>query len=170
MNEPIEPSAHDDLYREVLLDHHRRPRGQRPIARVDAMAQGRNASCGDELSVELELEGETIRDVAVRCRGCAISVAAGSMLAELVRGRSRQEARGVARGLQRLLRGEAPDPELELGDLEALAGVRRFPARIKCAALSGVTLLAALEERAERDPEPATEPGPQQVGSGGRHG
>jgi nitrogen fixation NifU-like protein len=155
------------LYREVVLDHHRDPRGAHPLERVDAESHGTNPVCGDDVTVQLALDGERIEDVGVCSQGCAISVASGSMLAELLVGRSQAEAERIAHALQRLLRGESERLRLDasagaeherdlgslsamdadLGDLEALAGVRQFPARIKCAALPWVTLLDALGAR-----------------------
>jgi nitrogen fixation NifU-like protein len=160
----------DALYREVVLDHHRNPRGCHDVARIDARAEGYNPSCGDEVEVQLELTDGRISDVGVRSRGCAISVASGSMLAELLEGRSLAQAARITAALQRMLRGEteglvldesekagagsvgdsdrrapAVREEDDFEDLEALAGVRQLPARIKCAALPWMTLLEALD-------------------------
>lgn len=149
----------DSLYREVVLDHHRDPRGRHPVRRVDARAHGHNPVCGDDVTLELELDGERVADVSVQSQGCAISVASGSMLAELLVGRTAIQAAALARSLQALLRGESDTVELppegagadtvDIGDLEALVGVRQFPARIKCAALPWLTLLEALATRLE---------------------
>lgn len=139
----------DELYREVILDHHRHPRGRRPLAHADLEASGLNPSCGDEVTLQLELDGDRIADVAVLGRGCAVSTASGSMLAEIVRGRTLDEAREIAERFKDLMHGaEVPD-EVDLGDLEALTGVRKFPVRIKCALLPWVTLLDDALARAE---------------------
>jgi nitrogen fixation NifU-like protein len=140
--EPI-PAA-DSLYREVILDHHRHPRGAAPLSHPDAHSSGRNPACGDSVLLEVRLDGQRITDVAVLSEGCAISRASGSMLAEQVRGRTREEARRLAEAFRATLRGAAPDPGVDLGDLEALEGVSKFPARIKCALLPWVTLAEAL--------------------------
>lgn len=149
----------DALYREVVLDHHRDPRGNHPVARVDAQAEGLNPACGDEVTVQLELAADRIADVGVCSRGCAISVASGSMLAELLEGASVKDAERLAHALQRMLRGETEGLELDtaddLGDLEALGGVRQFPARIKCAALPWMALLEALRQPVGREGAPA---------------
>lgn len=134
----------DEIYREVVLDHHRNPRGKHKIDRVDAQAQGVNPSCGDELSLTLQLEGEEIVDIGVESRGCAVSVAAGSMLAELLRGRSTSEARQLIAAFKQLMHGEDPPSGVDLGDMAALEGVKQFPMRIKCALLPHVTFLDAL--------------------------
>ena len=87
----------DDLYREVILDHHRRPRGHEPLAQpADARAEGKNPSCGDELTLELACRDGAIIGAHVECRGCAIATASGSILAELVPGRTPAQARELA--------------------------------------------------------------------------
>jgi nitrogen fixation NifU-like protein len=140
----------DDLYREVLLDHYHDPRGRDPITGVTATASGDNPLCGDECDVRVRLAGDRIEAVQVEGRGCAISVAAGSILAELVEGLTVDDARSLTEALRGLLRGEPVPDDLDLGDLEALAGVQRFPMRVKCAMLPWVTLVQALVEAGER--------------------
>lgn len=134
----------DDLYREVVLDHHRRPRGREPLARVDASARGFNPVCGDEVEVRVTVEGARLAAVQVAGRGCAICTASGSMLAELARGQALPDARRLADGFRDLMHGRVPPPGVDLGDLEALAGVARFPVRVKCAMLPWVTFEDAL--------------------------
>ncbi len=141
--------ALDQLYREVILDHHRHPRGRHDIGRVDVEASGLNPSCGDEVTLQLQVENDRITDVAVIGRGCAVSTASGSILAELVKGHTVEEARQIAEIFKRMMHGEDPPAEADLGDLEALTGVRQFPVRIKCALLPWVTLLDAAVARAE---------------------
>jgi len=140
----------DQLYREVILDHHRHPRGRHQVERVDVEASGLNPSCGDEVTLQFELDGERIVDVAVIGRGCAVSTASGSMLAELVKGRTIEEARRIAELFKRVMHGDETPHEVDLGDLEALTGVRQFPVRIKCALLPWVTLLDAIVAASER--------------------
>jgi nitrogen fixation NifU-like protein len=134
----------DSLYREVVLDHHRHPRGRKTLDRVDAEASGVNPACGDEVRLQLKLDGERIDDAAVLSRGCAISTASGSMLAEMITGLTLDEARRVADVFKGVMHGQAAPQEVDLGDLEALTGVRKFPVRIKCALLAWVTLLDAM--------------------------
>jgi nitrogen fixation NifU-like protein len=142
--EPVQ----DELYREVVLDHHRRPRGRAPLARVDASARGLNPVCGDEVELRLTLDGDEVAGVQVSGRGCAICTASGSMLAELVPGQSVGEVLAVADGFRALMHGRDLPAAIDLGDLEALAGVSRFPVRVKCAMLPWVTLENALLPRA----------------------
>ena len=134
----------DDLYREVVLDHYRSPRGRDPLPAPDVQQEGFNPICGDEVHVALEMDNCSVRNCEVRCRGCAISVASGSMLAELLPGRSCEECEQIGEAFRAMLHGEAPPPGLDLGDLDALHGVAKFPVRIKCAMLPWMTLREAL--------------------------
>ncbi|MGQ9591069.1 MAG: Fe-S cluster assembly sulfur transfer protein SufU [Planctomycetota bacterium] len=143
-----------DLYREVILDHYHRPRGRKELACPDVTEEGQNPLCGDEVRVSLQFEGDVVKDVAVTGRGCAISTAAGSMLAEILPGKSREEVELLAEFVKRMMRGEVDPGELDVGDLDALAGVRQFPVRVKCALLAWVTLAEALASwRAKKEAE-----------------
>lgn len=136
----------DDMYREVILDHYRSPRGRKPIKREDILTDGHNPSCGDEIEVSAEIENGILKDVHVDCKGCAISVASGSMLAEAVKGRPFEEVLRLAEAVKRMLKGEEDvDLPPEFEDIEALKGVRQFPVRVKCALLSWVTLIEGLK-------------------------
>lgn len=134
----------DSLYREVVLDHHRSPRGARPLDRFDVQASGKNPSCGDEVTLQIRFDGDRIEAVGVLCQGCAISTASGSMMAELIEGLAVAEAEQVADRFKAVMQGGAFPVDLDLGDLEALEGVKQFPVRIKCALLPWVTLLDAI--------------------------
>ncbi len=136
--------ALDELYREVVLDHHRRPRGRTPLARVDARAHGFNPVCGDEVRLAVALDGERIAGVEVQGRGCAICTASGSIMAELVPGRTGAEADALAETCRGVMHGTPAPEDADIGDLEALEGVRKFPVRVKCAMLPWVTLADAL--------------------------
>ncbi len=138
----------DDLYREVVLDHYRSPRGRDPLPAPDVQREGFNPICGDEVHVALEMDDCSVRNCQVRCRGCAISVASGSMLAELLPGRTCEECEVLGEAFRAMLHGEAPPPGLDMGDLEALHGVAKFPVRIKCAMLPWMTLRDALRSYA----------------------
>jgi nitrogen fixation NifU-like protein len=136
-----------DLYRDILMEHYRFPRGKKDLPRADISNEGHNPTCGDDIEIKVSLDGDKVKDVSVNCAGCAISVASGSMLAEIIEGKSIDEVKKIARVVKALLKGEAIEEEIELGDLEALRGVRKFPVRIKCALLSWTTLIDALEAR-----------------------
>jgi len=139
-------SSLDDMYREVILDHYRAPRGRKPLEKANVSSDGTNPSCGDEISMSAQIEDGILKDVHVDCKGCAISVASGSMLAESVKGRSYREVLKLAEQVKKMLKGEA-DFELpeEWEDIEALKGVRNFPVRVKCALLAWVALIEGLK-------------------------
>jgi nitrogen fixation NifU-like protein len=134
-----------DLYRDVILDHNKRPRNFGRLAPPAHAARGHNPLCGDQLTVYAALDGEVVRDLSFEGAGCAISVASASLMTEAVKGKTRAEVAhlyGVVHDL--LTRADAPVPP-ELGKLAALSGVREFPVRVKCASLCWHTLNAALE-------------------------
>lgn len=146
----------DDMYREIIMDHFRAPRGKNPLPRVDIKSAGNNPSCGDELDMEVALDGDIIQDIHVGCRGCAISVASGSMLAEIVKGKTLTDAKRIVELVRQLLKGEEIDIPDDLGDLDALAGVRQFPVRIKCALLAWMTFIDGLDNHQTGDAKPST--------------
>jgi len=134
----------DDLYREVVLDHYRHPRGRKKLSHADVSVEGFNPTCGDHVQVALEVENGTIREAQVECQGCSISVASGSMMAELMVGKSKEDVDRLAESFKAMMHGRDPEAGLDLGDLEALEGVRQFPVRIKCALLAWTTVQEAL--------------------------
>ena len=137
----------DELYRDLILDHYRAPRGKDPLVRIDGRAEGTNPLCGDEADVAVEVgDAGRIAGVHVDGRGCAISVSSGSILHDLVVGRTPAEARRILDAVKVTLQGGSPPPDLDLGDFEALEGVRKFPVRVKCALLPWTTLGEALRD------------------------
>ena len=134
----------DDLYREVVLDHFRRPRGREPLAHPDCNVEGFNPSCGDQIHLALSAAGRQVTDIQVECHGCSISVASGSMMAEMIPGHDVAEVRRLIEAVKGMMQGRQPDPAVDLGDVEALEGVRKFPVRVKCALLAWTTLEEAL--------------------------
>ncbi len=144
----------DDLYREVVIDHYRHPRGRKELPDANVSAEGYNPSCGDQARVALAVEGDRVKDVHVDCHGCSISVASGSMMAELLVGRSREEIDQLAESFKAVMHGREPAPGVDMGDLEALEGVQQFPVRIKCALLAWTTLQEALAAFASKKDEP----------------
>jgi nitrogen fixation protein NifU and related proteins len=135
----------DDMYREIILDHYRSPRGKKPIEKADITSSGHNPACGDEISMEVEMDHGILKNVHVNCRGCAISTASGSMLAETVKGKSFEEVKRIAEIVKKMLKGEPVEIPDDLGDIDALKGVRQFPVRVKCALLAWVTLVEGLK-------------------------
>jgi len=151
----------DDMYREIILDHYRSPRGKKQVGKIDISSDGQNPSCGDELSLQVEMDHDVLKDVHVSCRGCAISVASASMLAETIKGKSFEEVKKLAEIVKKMLKGEPTELPADLGDIEALQGVRQFPVRIKCALLAWVTLVEGLKSyengHADEPPTVSTE-------------
>lgn len=136
----------DELYREVILDHFRSPRNVGELPGAPIHAEGNNPLCGDQMAFWATLNGERITQAHFVGKGCAISQAAGSMLTEQLQGKTLPEAEALIRSMKGLMQGQAPPPNVELGDLEALGGVRKFPVRVKCAALSWNVLEQGLEQ------------------------
>ena len=126
----------DELYRDVILDHFKSPSHSGALPGAQITVEGANPLCGDELTFHLQMEDGRIQHVRFRGKGCAISQAAASMLAGQLEGKTVGETTKLINAMKSLMQGHEPDPAVDLGDLEALAGVRKFPVRVKCAALS----------------------------------
>jgi nitrogen fixation protein NifU and related proteins len=134
----------NDLYRDVILDHNRKPRNFGGLESADASVEGYNPMCGDHLTLRLKLNDGTISDIRFEGQGCAISTASASLMTEAVKGKSRDEALQLFDRVHLLLTDDAA-PSDELGKLAALSGVREYPARVKCASLCWHTLASALK-------------------------
>lgn len=136
----------DDLYRDIIIDHYRHPRHRGHLDSPSATHEGLNPLCGDEVTVEVKVDGDHLLDIAYTGSGCSISQSSASMMTEAVEGKSLEETRRLINDFTAMMRGAGDiDPDA-LGDLEALSGVRRFPVRIKCATLAWHTLDEALND------------------------
>jgi nitrogen fixation protein NifU and related proteins len=135
-----------ELYQEVILDHHKKPRNFRKLEGARHV-EGYNPLCGDKVTVFVQLEGDVVRDVSFQGSGCAISTASASMMTESLKGKTRAEAEALFQSFHALLTGKVPADggRPELGKLEVFSGVREFPVRVKCATLAWHTFHAALE-------------------------
>jgi nitrogen fixation NifU-like protein len=152
----------EDLYREIILDHYRSPRNRGELEIPPATrVEGFNPLCGDEIVVYLQLRDGVLEDIRIGGQGCSISQSSASMMSAAVKGKTVDEIEALTRSFKGMMsiheqsldgdEGELVgdgDPEVKLGDLEALRGVVKFPVRIKCATLSWNTLLQAIEEAA----------------------
>ncbi|MBA4181298.1 MAG: SUF system NifU family Fe-S cluster assembly protein [Anaerolinea sp.] len=137
----------DDFYRELILDHFRRPRNRGELADPTHRLEGVNPVCGDEIQLDLLIKAGQIDDIAFTGSGCSISQCSASMLTERLKGRSVAEAAKVLSGVRAMLiEGTPPGPDL--GDLESLEGVARLPVRVKCALLSWNVLQDGLNSAA----------------------
>lgn len=133
----------NDLYQELILEHSKQPRCFGILEQPSCSTRGHNPLCGDEITLYLKVEADRIVDIAFEAKGCAISVASASLMAEALKGRTIAEAQTLFASFHSLLtNGEQPTQPL--GDLQALAGVRQFPIRIKCATLAWHALADAL--------------------------
>jgi nitrogen fixation protein NifU and related proteins len=135
-----------DLYQEVILDHNKNPRNFREIENANRTADGNNPLCGDALRVYVEMEDDKVKDIAFKGSGCAISKASASMMTQVVKGKTKEEAEVLFDEFQKMVTGnlDIEQDENNLGKLKIFAGVLEFPARVKCASLSWHTLHAAL--------------------------
>ena len=134
-----------DLYQEVIVDHNRSPRNFGKLENADKTLEGFNPLCGDRLSLYLKLEDDLITDISFDGSGCAISVASASLMTEAMKGKSIEEAESLFHQFHQLVTGNEGDVDQEkLGKLAAIAGVRDYPTRVKCATLCWHTLHSAL--------------------------
>jgi nitrogen fixation protein NifU and related proteins len=133
-----------ELYQEVIFDHNRRPRNFGKLASANRTAEGFNSLCGDKLTLYLEVAGDKIQNVSFEGSGCAISTASASLLTETLKGKSIEQAEALFHDFHAMVTEDGAQVTEAMGKLAVLAGVREFPARVKCATLSWHTLQAAL--------------------------
>jgi nitrogen fixation NifU-like protein len=134
-----------DLYQEIILDHSRKPKNAGVLEDPTGEAQGNNPLCGDRVTVYVKLGGDRIEDVRFDARGCAISVASASMMTELLKEKTLEDAEAVFERFNTQLTAKEVPVFAEDDELSALMGVRDFPTRVKCATLPWHTLKAALK-------------------------
>ncbi len=142
-------SLSDNLYRETILDHYHHPRHRGAIANATATVEGINPLCGDELTLYLQVENNQIKDIKLTAKGCSINTASGSMMAEIVSGKTLAEANEIVEAFkQMMLESLSKDVTLpeNMEELEALQGVKKYPVRIKCAILPWNTLAQAIKD------------------------
>jgi len=138
-----------ELYQQVILDHNKRPRNFHRLPKANRTAEGYNPLCGDHITVDLEIEGDTIRDIGFEGAGCAVSKASASMMTEALKGRSEEQADALFLSFHALVTGQTEAAAVPLGKLSVFSGVSEFPMRVKCATLAWHTLRAALEGKQE---------------------
>jgi nitrogen fixation NifU-like protein len=125
------------LYQELILDHYRRPRNKGEIENPDETIVMKNPLCGDEITVQIRYDGDSVADVGFVGRGCSISQASASMMTQLIKGKSREEIDALRTRFRDMVMGnESLASDSSLGSLRALSGVSKFPARVKCALLA----------------------------------
>ena len=141
-----------DLYQQLILDHNRSPRNRRRIEHAGRQAEGYNPLCGDRVTVYLTIGGDVIEEAAFEGTGCAISTAAASMMTDSVKGMNIADAKALFERFHQMVTADEDRDEIDdtsLGKLGAFAGVRRYPARVKCATLAWHTLRAAIASNQE---------------------
>ena len=137
----------ENIYKEIILEHSKRPRNQGTLDPVSVSQEGLNPSCGDELALHLQIENDVITDVKFSGEGCAISQSSASMMTEAIKGKNLSEAEALSGKFKAMIQGEEPSDEL--GDLQMLQGISKLHARVKCATLGWITLEQAIERYQE---------------------
>ncbi len=132
----------NSIYTELIMEHNSSSRNRRHLDHADVIEKGHNPSCGDEISLEVEFQGDIIKDLSFTGTGCAISQASTSMMIDLIKGRSKEEALNLIETFLGMIKREAyKEEDLEvLGDAVVLQNISNMPARVKCAVLAWHTL------------------------------
>jgi len=140
-----------DLYQEIILEHNKAPRNFKRLEQANHRAEGYNPLCGDRCQVYIDMDGDAIKEIGFQGSGCAISRASASMMTQMVKGKSKEEAAKLFERFHELVTGEqdAAKKAEELGKLKVFSGVSKFPARVKCATLAWHTLQSALADKQE---------------------
>lgn len=147
-----ETAAELDLYQEVVMDHKRTPRHFGTLTAPTHQARGQNPQCGDDLQIALVVDHGRISDIRFSGQGCAICIASASMMTEAVQGQTVEQAQQLQARFRSVLTGQMEAEEAHLGKLISLAGVRRYPGRIKCALLGWHAMMHALGTQADALP------------------
>lgn len=137
----------DSLYRQVIMDHYKNPRNKGRIEDGNLTINLNNPTCGDTISLQLNIENDTVKDAKFIGEGCSISMSSASMMTQAIKGKKLEEALKISEAFSGLMQGIEPPEDLDLGDIEALQGVCKFPARIKCATLAWKAMEKAFEEQ-----------------------
>ena len=141
-------SDFSDLYQDLIIDHQKNPRNFGELAGANHHADGFNPLCGDKITLDLKVNGEgLIEDVKFKGSGCAISKASASMMTMALKGKKTEEAEKLFHEFHDMVMGKAEKPAADLGKLKVFAGVRDYPARVKCASLAWHTMEAALHDQ-----------------------
>ncbi|MFC4809258.1 Fe-S cluster assembly sulfur transfer protein SufU [Paenibacillus sp. GCM10023250] len=136
----------DDLYRRVIMDHYKNPRNRGSLDDDSLTINLNNPTCGDRITLQLQVEDDIVKQAKFTGEGCSISMSSASMMTEAVKGKTTEEALALAEKFSSFIKGEIAEFD-ELEDIEALSGVTKFPARIKCATLSWNALRKGIEHR-----------------------
>jgi nitrogen fixation NifU-like protein len=136
----------DQLYRSVIMDHYKNPRNKGIIEDGTMTIDMNNPTCGDRIRLTLNMEDEIIKDAKFEGEGCSISMSSASMMTQAIKGHTIEEALHMSKEFSQMMLGEDYEISEEMGDIEALSGVAKFPARIKCATLAWKALEKGTKE------------------------
>ncbi len=140
-------SSLDDLYRRVIMDHYQKPRNRGKLDESEGLIINlNNPTCGDSISLSLKVENGTVTDAKFLGEGCSISMSSASMMTDAIKGKPVEEALKLAEIFSDMMQGKEIDDSVDLGDIEALQGVAKFPARIKCATLAWKALEQGIKQ------------------------
>jgi len=126
----------DTLYRQVIMDHYKNPKNRGELDGDSLTVDMNNPTCGDRIQLQLQVEDGIVKDAKFQGEGCSISMSSASMMTQAIKGKSVEDAMKMSKAFSNMMLGEEIEMEDEFGDIVALQGVSKFPARIKCATLA----------------------------------
>ncbi|TFE03810.1 Fe-S cluster assembly sulfur transfer protein SufU [Jeotgalibacillus salarius] len=138
----------DQLYRQVIMDHYKNPRNKGEIEDSVTIDMN-NPTCGDRIHLTLDVQDGIVKEAKFDGEGCSISMASASMMTQVIKGQPVEEALKYSRIFSDMMLGKEYDDSVDLGDIEALQGVAKFPARIKCATLSWKAMEKGIDQQSE---------------------
>jgi nitrogen fixation protein NifU and related proteins len=136
----------DTLYRQVIMDHYKNPRNKGVLEEDSLTINMNNPTCGDRIQLTLKLEGDKVVDAKFEGEGCSISMSSASMMTQAIKGKNIEDALKLSEVFSLIMQGKDYEDDIDLGDIEALQGVAKFPARIKCATLAWKAMEKGLKE------------------------
>lgn len=136
----------DTLYRQVIMDHYKNPRNKGVLEEGSLTVNMNNPTCGDRIQLTMKVDDGTVTDAKFEGEGCSISMSSASMMTQAIKGKKLDEALKLSKVFSDMMQGKEYDDDLDLGDIEALQGVSKFPARIKCATLAWKAMEKGLHE------------------------
>lgn len=139
----------DNLYRQVIMDHYKNPRNKGSLDEGNLTVDMNNPTCGDRIHLTLKVEDGIVTDVKFDGEGCSISMSSASMMTQAIKGKDVETAMKLSHIFSNMMQGKEVeiDDDLDLGDIESLQGVSKFPARIKCATLAWKAMEKGLDEK-----------------------
>jgi nitrogen fixation NifU-like protein len=146
----MQPNKLDQLYRSVIMDHYKNPRNKGVLEENNVTIDMNNPTCGDVIHLTLKVEDGIVRDAKFEGEGCSISMASASMMTQIVKNKDLDTAKKYAQLFSDMMLGKEIDDSMDLGDIEALSGVAKFPARIKCATLAWKAMEKGVTEESEQ--------------------